>query len=75
VPNSYKPVTASIDHGDPLMTNARSNPVSRNLAGFAHALSPRPVTSRTLFDRLLGREPAAGAAPSTRPSGERHVLS
>ena len=74
VPNSYKPVTASIDHGDPLMTTARSNPVSRNLAGFAHALSPRPVSSRSLFDRLLAREPAA-ATSSPHPSGERHVLS
>jgi pilus assembly protein CpaE len=77
VPNSYKPVTASIDHGDPLMTTARSNPVSRNLAGFAHELSPRPVTSRTLFDRLLGRESAVGAPSPTQLSrpGERHVLS
>lgn len=72
VPNSYKQVTASIDHGEPLVTSARANPVSRNLAEFAHALSPRPATSLSLFDRLLGR-PAA-AAPSIRPSGVHHVL-
>jgi pilus assembly protein CpaE len=75
VPNSYKPVTTSIDHGEALVTNARSNPVSRNLAGFAHALSPRPMESRSVFDRLLGREPSASAPSSTRTSGDRHVLS
>jgi pilus assembly protein CpaE len=63
VPNSYKQVTAAIDHGEPLMTSARANPVLRNLAGLADALSPRPQATRSLFERLLGR-----------PSGERHVL-
>lgn len=71
VPNSYKQVTASIDHGEPLMTSARANPVSRNLAEFAHALSPRPQASRSLLERLL-RRPAA--APSTLASGVHHVL-
>ncbi|MFL6674049.1 MAG: CpaE family protein [Massilia sp.] len=63
VPNSYRPVSAAIDHGEPLMASARSNPVLRNLAGMASALAPRPVAGRSLFDRLLGRAP-----------GERHVL-
>jgi pilus assembly protein CpaE len=64
VPNSYKPVTAAIEHGEPLMTSARANPVLRNLAGLADALNPRPHGGRSLFARLLGRGPA----------GERHVL-
>jgi pilus assembly protein CpaE len=59
VPNSYKQVTAAIDHGEPLMTSARANPVLRNLAGLADALSPRPQAPRGLFGRLLGRGPAA----------------
>jgi pilus assembly protein CpaE len=59
VPNSYKQVTAAIDHGEPLMTSARSNPVLRNLAGLADALSPRPQSTRGLLGRLLGRGPAA----------------
>lgn len=59
VPNSYKQVTAAIDHGEPLMTSARSNPVLRNLAGLADALSPRPQGTRSLLGRLLGRGPAA----------------
>jgi hypothetical protein len=54
------------------MTSARSNPVLRNVAGLADALSPRPQASRSLFARLLGRGPAAAAAG--RASGERHVL-
>jgi pilus assembly protein CpaE len=72
VPNSYKQVTAAIDHGEPLVASARSNPVLRNVAGLAGALNPRPQATRSLFDRLLGRGPAA-AAPG-RPSGDRHVL-
>jgi pilus assembly protein CpaE len=61
LPNSYKQVTAAIDHGEPLMTSARSNPVLRNLAGLADALSPRPQAPRSLLGRLLGRGPAAAA--------------
>jgi pilus assembly protein CpaE len=72
VPNSYKQVTAAIDHGEPLVASARSSPVLRNVAGLAGALNPRPLATRSLFDRLLGRGPAA-AVPG-RPSGDRHVL-
>lgn len=71
VPNSYKQVTAAIDHGEPLMGSARANPVLRNLAGLADLLNPRPEASRGLVERLFGRGPAAAPA---RPSGERHVL-
>ena len=83
VPNSYKQVSASIDHGEALMTSARANPVSRNLADFARVLSPRPASSRSLFERLLGRpgagESASGGASAlspftNQPAGERHVV-
>ena len=58
VANSYKRVAASINRGEPLMSSAPSNPVARNLAEFACALSPKPGGSRGLFDRLLGRASA-----------------
>jgi pilus assembly protein CpaE len=61
VPNSYKQVTAAIEHGEPLMASARANPVLRNVAGLADALSPRPAATRSLLVRLLGRAPAAAA--------------
>jgi len=76
VPNSYKQVTAAIDHGEPLMASARANPVLRNLAGLAESLSPRPHAARGLFARLLGRQPGrnpAGAAPTLAARGH-HVL-
>ncbi|MES2902258.1 MAG: histidine kinase [Pseudomonadota bacterium] len=59
VPNSYKQVSAAIDHGEPLMASARANPVLRDLGGLSDALSPRPPAARSLFERLLGRQPAA----------------
>lgn len=55
VANSYKRVAESINHGEALMSSAPSNPVSRNLAEFAHALSPKIEQHRGLFNRLLGR--------------------
>ncbi len=70
VPNSYRQVTASIDHGDSLMTTSRANPVTRNLANFARALSPRPPGSRSLLERLLGRPVSAPTSV-----GGSHVVS
>ncbi|SFB33312.1 pilus assembly protein CpaE [Collimonas sp. OK607] len=55
VPNSYKEVNASINHGDPMMEAARSNAVTRNLAAFALSLSPREEESRSLLGRLFRR--------------------
>jgi pilus assembly protein CpaE len=77
VPNSYRQVTAAIDHGEPLLVSARGNPVLRELAGLAAALNPRPPATRGLLARLLGRRPEldpAGAA-AIRAAGGRHVLS
>ncbi|MFB9240769.1 AAA family ATPase [Massilia antarctica] len=75
VPNSYKQVTAAIDHGEPLTTGARANPVLYGLAGLADALVTRPQAAHTaqdgaparLFGRLFGRL-------TGRHSGESHVL-
>ncbi|MDB5762860.1 MAG: Type secretion system ATPase TadZ/CpaE [Herminiimonas sp.] len=55
VPNSYKEVNASINHGNPLIETARSNAVTRNLAEFALSLSPKQEESRSLFGRLFKR--------------------
>ncbi len=53
VPNSYKEVNASINHGNPLIQVARSNAVTRNLMEFALSLSPRREESRGLLGRLF----------------------
>jgi pilus assembly protein CpaE len=52
VPNSWRDVSASINHGDPLSRTARGNTVARHLADLAEALSPRPEEAR---GGLLGR--------------------
>ena len=55
VPNSYKEVNASINHGDALAEVTRTNAVTKNLAEFALSLSPKQEESRSLLDRLLRR--------------------
>ncbi|WP_230427426.1 AAA family ATPase [Collimonas humicola] len=55
VPNSYKEVNDSINHGDPMIETARSNAVTKNLAAFALSLSPREEESRSLLGRLFRR--------------------
>lgn len=52
IPNSYRDVIASINHGDPLTKTSRSNSVARQLADLAEELSPRPEETR---GGLLGR--------------------
>jgi len=52
VPNSYREVSASINHGDPLTRTTRGNTVAKHLADFAQTLSPRPEEIRS---GLLGR--------------------
>lgn len=54
--NSYREVSASINHGDPLIKTSRASAVARNLVDFAESLSPRPEESRSgLFGRLFRR--------------------
>lgn len=55
VPNSYKEVNASINHGDPLVKVLRTNAVARQLAELAAALSPRHEETRGLLGRLFRR--------------------
>lgn len=55
VPNSYKEVSAAINHGDPLVRSARGNSVARQLADMAATLAPRPDDSRGILDRLFRR--------------------
>jgi len=55
VPNSFKEVNTSVNHGNPLIQIARSNVVTRHLADFALAVSPRPDDGRGLLGRLFKR--------------------
>jgi pilus assembly protein CpaE len=56
VPNSYREVNASINHGEPLVNSGRGNPVARHLVEFADTLSPRAEEARGgLLDRLFRR--------------------
>lgn len=52
VPNSWREVAASINHGDPIARSARSNPVTRQLAELVQDLNPSQDDGRT---GLLGR--------------------
>ena len=55
VPNSYKEVSTSINHGDPLSKSARNNAVVRQLANLVQELSPRQDENRGLIGRLFRR--------------------
>ncbi len=55
VPNSFREVSASINHGNPIAEEARSNAVARNLAELAQMLDPRQEESRGLLGRLFRR--------------------
>jgi pilus assembly protein CpaE len=56
VPNSWREVASSINHGDPLMRSARNNTVSKHLADLAQELSPRQQEeNRGLLGRMFRR--------------------
>lgn len=56
VPNSWREVTTSINHGDPVMRTARPGAVARNLADLAQTLSPRlQEENRGLLGRIFRR--------------------
>jgi len=56
VPNSYKEVSASINHGEALAKSGKSATVARQLGELAASLDPRQEeSSRGLFDRLFRR--------------------
>jgi pilus assembly protein CpaE len=55
VPNSFKEVNASINHGNPLAEMTRTNVVTKTLSEFALALSPKQQEKRGLIGRLFRR--------------------
>ena len=55
VPNSYRDVNSSINHGEPLTKTARSSAVARIIAEFARALGPKQEEDRGLLGRLFRR--------------------
>ena len=55
VPNSWREVASSINHGDPVIRTSRTSNVARYLAEFAQALSPRQEETRGLLGRLFRR--------------------
>ena len=55
VPNSYKEVNTSINHGNALAKDGRSSVLIKNLAEFAVSLSPKTEESRSLLGRLFRR--------------------
>ncbi|MBO9537644.1 AAA family ATPase [Herbaspirillum sp.] len=55
IPNSFKEVNDSINHGDLLAEMQRSNAIVRNLASFALSLGSREEESRGFFERLFKR--------------------
>ena len=55
VPNSWREVSSSINHGTPLPIAGRCGPVVRRLAELASSLSPRREAGKGLLDRLLRR--------------------
>jgi pilus assembly protein CpaE len=55
MPNSYKEVNTSINHGNPLIEMARSNAVAKNLAEFALSLSPKQEEIKGVLARLFKR--------------------
>lgn len=56
VPNSWREVSASINHGEPLTRGARGNAVARQLIELAVELSPRPEEGRAgLLNRIFRR--------------------
>jgi pilus assembly protein CpaE len=56
VPNSYKEVSAAINHGDALVKTAKGHTIARHLAELASNLDPRQEEeSRGLLNRLFRR--------------------
>jgi pilus assembly protein CpaE len=55
VPNSYRDVTAAINHGEPLTKTSRTSAISRILADLAKSLRPTEEQQRGLLGRLFRR--------------------
>lgn len=55
IPNSYREVSTSINHGSALTETARSNAVSKALQELTASLNPKQDEQRSIFNRLLRR--------------------
>jgi pilus assembly protein CpaE len=55
MPNSYEAVAASVNHGKPIASFARNNPVAKSLQEFAHALAKQPGEGQGWLGRLMRR--------------------
>ena len=55
LPNSYEAVAAAVNHGQPIASIARGNPVARSLQELAQALIRPSAESASLLGKLLRR--------------------
>jgi pilus assembly protein CpaE len=55
LPNSYETVAAAVNHGQPIASFARSNPVAKGLQELAQALIRPPTAANGLLGKLLRR--------------------
>jgi pilus assembly protein CpaE len=55
LPNSYEAVAAAVNHGQPIASFARSNPVARSLQELAQTLARRSGENASLLGKLLRR--------------------
>jgi pilus assembly protein CpaE len=55
LPNSYQAVAAAVNHGQPLASFARGNPVAKSLQELARTLIPPSTESGGLLGKLLRR--------------------
>jgi pilus assembly protein CpaE len=55
LPDAYKDVNASINHGEPLVASARSTPLARQITEFAAGIQPHREDERGIFGRLFRR--------------------
>jgi pilus assembly protein CpaE len=55
LPNSYQAVAGAVNHGQPILAFARSNPVAKGLQELAQALIPALPEASSLLGRLLRR--------------------
>lgn len=62
VPNSYREVSAAINHGDPLVKARRSNGVARILAELGVHLNPQGAADPGMIARLFRRTRVAGGS-------------
>ncbi|MGH8729191.1 MAG: AAA family ATPase [Burkholderiales bacterium] len=55
IPNHFEAVAASVNHGKPIMTIAKNNPVTKSLTDFAQGLLRQPGEANGWLGRLIGR--------------------